>query len=95
MTETLKTYTRHEIRELVPAQHHETVNKWLARGDGIAVYRNHDLGDRLMLGHTQFVSFGSPAAQLETATPPERLPDIGRAINWRYRLEGIYTGGAL
>ena len=35
-------------------------------------------------------SFGSPAAQLETDHPPQTLPDIGGAINWRYQLIGTY-----
>lgn len=70
------------------------VNCWLARGDGIAVYENQELGNP-DLGHRKFVSFGSPAAQLETANPPERLPDIGNTINWRYRLVGCYIGNPL
>ena len=63
------------------------VQRWLDRGDGCAVYENHDLGHP-GVGHKQFVSFGSTAAQLETDTPPQRLPDIGNAINWRYQLVG-------
>lgn len=94
MTETTKTFTRDEARALVPAQHHAQVNRWLARGDGIAVYSNHEIGHP-DLGHRQFVSFGSAAAQLETSTPPDRLPDIGTRINWRYWLDGVYRGEAL
>jgi hypothetical protein len=90
----MKTFTLDEIRELVPGEHHRAVNKWLARGDGIAVYQNHDLGS-IDVGRRQFTSFGSPAAQLETDTPPQTLPDIGTKINWRYQLEGVYRGGAL
>lgn len=67
----------------------ETVNRWLARGDGIAVYENQDMGHP-ELGHRQFLSYGSSDAQLETNEPPIRLPDIGGAINWRYQLIGVY-----
>jgi hypothetical protein len=88
------TFTREEITALLDPTHVATVNRWLTRGDGVAVYRNEDLGSR-NVGHCQFVSFGSPAAQLETDTPPQRLPDIGSSINWRYQLAGIYRGGAL
>lgn len=37
-----------------------------SRGDGVAVYENHDLGHP-ELGQRQYVSFGGPEAQLETA----------------------------
>lgn len=68
----------------------DTMNVWLARGDGIAVYTNEDMGHP-ELGDKRFVSYGSPAAQLETDTPPVQLPDgIGGSVNWRYRLTGTY-----
>lgn len=70
------------------------LNRWLDRGDGIAIYENQDLGHP-ELGHVQFLSYGSPAAQLETEEPPVRLPDIGGAINWRYQLVGVYRGAML
>ena len=88
----LKQLTKGEL-DLDPRDY-PVVNRWLQRGDGIAVYENHDLGHP-ELGHRQFVSFGSPAAQLETDTPPEGLPDIGGRINWRYRLVGVYRGELL
>jgi hypothetical protein len=66
-----------------------TITMWLARGDGAAVYQNRDLGDPER-GALKVVSYGSPAAQLETGSPPARLPDIGRDINWRYSLIGTY-----
>lgn len=65
------------------------VERWIARGDGAAVYRNHDLGHP-DVGAPKIVSYGSPAAQLETDEPPEQLPDIGGQINWRYRLVATY-----
>lgn len=67
--------------------HHPLIQAWLDRGDGCAVYENHDLGhpDR---GHRKCVSYGSKVAQLEEETPPNRLPDIGSEINWRYVLIG-------
>lgn len=67
------------------------INRWLARGDGAAVYENHDLGHP-EVGHVQITSYGSSAAQLETDEPPSRLPDIGGQINWRYQLIGTYRG---
>jgi hypothetical protein len=72
------------------------INRWLARGDGAAVYRNQDLGHP-ELGHVKIVSYGSPQAQLEVDTPPQRLSDglSAGAINWRYQLEGTYRAGPL
>lgn len=72
----------------------QLVNRWLARGDGVAVYENCDLGHR-DAGLCQLVSFGSSAAQLETSTPPMQMPDIGSRVNWRYRLAGTYRGEPL
>jgi len=69
------------------------VARWHARGDGAAVYQNHDLGHP-EVGHVKITSYGSPAAQLEVpeAELPERLPDglPAGAINWRYTLIGVY-----
>jgi hypothetical protein len=113
------------------------VSVWYARGDGAAIYRNHDLGHP-QVGMPKIASYGSPYAQLEVDTvhvtndstdgkaveraqrtmaawhergykvapvpedgqehvrdkvcpacsvPPAQLPDIGGAINWRFRLE--------
>lgn len=70
------------------------MNVWLERGDGVAVYENVDLGHP-GLGHKQFVSFGSPKAQLEVEEPPTRMPDIGAQINWRYHLKAVYRGEPL
>lgn len=76
------------------------IDGWVARGDGCAVYRNEDLGHPDM-GRLKFVSFGSAAAQIVTEypgiparEPPDRLPDIGDEINWRYVLIGVYREGA-
>jgi hypothetical protein len=90
----VRTFTPDEVRELIDPAHLPTVNRWLTRGDGVAIYRNHDLGSR-DVGHVKATSYGSPAAQLETDTPPQTLPDIGHSINWRYQLEGVYRGGTL
>lgn len=70
------------------ADHYATVQKWLDRGDGCAVYENAELGHPA-LGSRKFVSFGSEQAQIEADTPPQTLPDIGGSINWRYQLVGI------
>ena len=79
--------TEEEMLELLNPMYHGMVQRWLDRGDGVAVYKNADLGHP-DLGHMQFVSFGSEKAQLEVDEPPQRMPDIGGAINWRYQLEG-------
>jgi hypothetical protein len=68
------------------------VQHWLDRGDGAAAYENQELGHP-GLGECRIVSYGSPAAQLETDTPPEQLPDMGGNVNWRYRLAGVYRPG--
>jgi hypothetical protein len=74
------------------AQNREVITRWLDRGDGCAVYEDHNLGSP-NAGHRQFVSFGSPAAQLEGPNPPQRLPDIGGVINWAYQLVAVCHGG--
>lgn len=95
----MKTFDRTEIIDILtelemPRQGAVSVlNHWLERGDGVAVYQNVDLGNQ-EIGHRQFVSFGSEEALLP-GEPPERMPDVGGAINWRYILEGIYRGEAL
>lgn len=63
----------------------ELFSRWLSRGDGVAVYENHDLGHP-EVGHRQWMSYGGTAAQLEVDTPPTTLPDIGGRIHWRYQL---------
>lgn len=72
----MKTLTRAELSHHFQAEflHDEdpdlyersrhTINRWLERGDGVAVYQNEDLGHP-ELGKRQFVSFGSRNAQLE------------------------------
>lgn len=70
------------------------VNRILSRGDGLAVYMNGDLSSSTC-GEVRMASYGSPAAQLETDTPPIQLPDIGNQINWRYQLSGTYKGEQL
>lgn len=72
--------------EWADASAHATIKRWLDRGDGVAVYENQDLGAR-NLGHRQFMSYGSSAALIEQAEPPERCPDIaGKSPNWAYYL---------
>lgn len=96
----MKTMTRQEfeafVREyysrnktgMTPDKVLSITSNWFARGDGAAIYRNHDLSSSYV-GDVQIVSFGSPFAQLEVDEPPQRLPDIGGAINWQYQLEAI------
>lgn len=103
---TIQQYTRDEIEEALTSLFSEReypdlteamrnrVNRWIDRGDHVAVYENHDLGS-LWLGDKRLVSFGSPAAQIEVETVeelPYRLPDIGGHLGWRYLLVGVYTG---
>jgi hypothetical protein len=87
----MKTFTSDEIKEILDPQFWPVINGWLGRNDGVAVYRNEAM-DSIGHGERQFVSYGSELSQLETKEPPERLPDIGGKINWRFRLEGIYRG---
>lgn len=99
-----KEYTAEELQGLL-AESAESDHGWLAeaigklnkileRGDSIAVYANEDPGSP-SVGHRQYVSYGAKFAQIETARPPEQMPDIGNAINWRYRLAGTYNGAKL
>ena len=86
--------TEEELFSLLDEEHHDTVRKWLDRGDGVAVYQNIAL-DHSRMGQRKFVSYGSEKCQLEpchcdeAGCPPNRLPDIGGQINWPYRLEGV------
>ena len=87
-----KTFSEYMVNHFPLIQHPEIVamvNTWLARGDGAAVYENHDLGSR-NAGEARIASFGSPEAALGTDEPPEILPDIRRQVNWRYQLVGRY-----
>lgn len=93
----MKTYTKPEIVEVLAEVleiNRDTFNRWLSRGDGIAVYENTAM-DSYACGHRQFASFGSPAAQIESPEPPSRMPDIGHNINWKYQLVGTYKGETL
>jgi hypothetical protein len=69
----------------------DQIERWLERGDGAAIYENHDLGSP-EIGMPKIVSYGSPRSQLETDEPPTTLPDIGNAINWRFQLVATYRG---
>lgn len=69
------------------------IEVWLDRGDTALIYQNEDLGHP-ELGALQIVSYGSDEAQLPAASflqPPQSLPDIGPAINWRFCLSGGFT----
>jgi hypothetical protein len=90
-------YTRAAFQELLDEHFGQNANRqqterqtqtWFARGDGAAVYQNHDFGSPNQ-GHIKIVSYGSAQAQLE-GEPPDRLPDTGDFINWRYVLIGTY-----
>lgn len=83
--------TEEDLFKILDEEHHQTVKRWLDRGDGVAVYRNMAM-DSANCGHRKFLSFGSKQCQLEPkdlvdGQPPQRLPDIGSQINWQYQLE--------
>ena len=63
------------------------LQRWLDRGDGVAWYQNANLESNRR-GHSKWVSFGSPTAQIEADEPPVRMPDVGEEINWAYQLVG-------
>lgn len=79
-------YSLAELDDMLPK-----LNTWLERGDGVAVYENEELGHP-QAGHVQICSFGSADAQIESELPPQRMPDIGPHINWRYSLLMAYKG---
>jgi hypothetical protein len=89
--------TKEQLTELLDPetrdQNMDIISRWLARGDGCAVYTNMELGHP-NAGHRKFTSFGSKAAQLEVEEPPTRLPDIGSTINWRYQLTHVCKASA-
>jgi hypothetical protein len=87
-----RTLTAIEAAEIVGDDAITAVNAWLARGDGIAFYRNHDLGHP-DAGAYRICSFGSDQAQF--VVPPEQLPDFPGEVNWRYRLDAVYRGTEL
>lgn len=66
------------------------IRNWLRRGDKAAIYQNMDLASSRS-GHIKIVSYGSPAAQIETDAPPVRLPDTEKEANWAYQLIAICT----
>jgi len=84
-----KTLTEEALRDILPEGSWPQVEKWLDRGDGVAVYQNAAL-DSAGMGDRKFVSFGSPYALLTDAEPPTRLPDIGPQINWNFQLEATH-----
>lgn len=133
METTTRQFSADEIRSYIGAKYGpgtgrviERLNTWLARGDGVAVYENADLGHR-EFGWPQLASFGSINSQLEPRCgtcgmsaeedesgnwvhcvvrvpddhavdypgPPQKMPDVGGRINFRYQLQGIYRGDQL
>lgn len=84
-----------ELLDMADEDVRELLDRLIARvhgrgGGGIAVYVNVDFGHPDFC-HRQFVSFGHPEAQIETADPPTILPDIGGSINWRYHLQARWN----
>jgi len=62
------------------------IEKWWARGDGAAVYVNHDMSSR-SVGQVVVASYGSPEAQIPEDVPPRELPCGLMPTAWAYRLE--------
>ena len=61
--------------------------RWLDRGDGVAVYENMALDSR-NLGQLVFMSYGSEAAQIEEDEAPKIMPDMRMySTPWAYRLK--------
>lgn len=90
----MKTFTIEEAQSMIEPAIRPVINRWLERGDGCAVYENHAM-DGHGHGEKQFVSYGSKQCQLEVEEPPQRLPDIGGMINWKFQLIGTYRGEPL
>lgn len=64
------------------------VSRAHARGDGIAVYENKSF-DHSQGGRRVFMTFGSKDAQIESAEPPDKMPDAGIVTSpWAYLLVG-------
>lgn len=88
-----KTVTADDIRAGLDRLSLDLLNQWLEDGKTVAVYENVELGHPEM-GHRKYVTCGTERSQLGMVAP-ERLPDIGDQINWRYMLVGTYQGPAL
>lgn len=94
---TAQTWTKEELALFIAdrygvdqfAQIWAQIGGWIQRGDGAAIYTNADLGSP-NVGEPRIASYGSAQAQLEGDTPPQRLPDIGNVINWRFWLDATY-----
>jgi hypothetical protein len=80
---------KEELVGILPDGSLAAIERWLARGDGVACYQNMAM-DSSQHGHRKFVSFGSKEAMLETDTPPDRLPDTETMIHWAYQLVSTY-----
>ena len=63
--------------------------RWLARGDAIAVFSNHDLGHP-QVGHTLFLPLDAEErGRVEIGRT--RAPDGTHGLGWRYLLETVTT----
>lgn len=67
--------------------HPDALAAMKARGGRWAAFQNHAM-DSNQLGHLRFIKFG-PGCTFESADAlPERHPDTGDCIGWRYLLVG-------
>jgi hypothetical protein len=81
-----KSISADEIRAGLDPLSLELVNQWLESGTAVAVYENVDLGHP-ECGHRKYLTTRTFKGEV-----PERLPDWGDQINWRYMLVGTYGG---
>jgi len=98
----MEVWTKEKLFEYVLEQYGDQaldaknlIERWLSRGDGAAIYTNHDLGSSTV-GEPRIVSYGSRNANLEGRVPPVRLPDglPAGAVNWRFQLDAVCGGPA-
>jgi len=90
----MKTFTADELTVIILPDHRHTLNTWLNRGDGVAIYRNLTVGP-LNSNEYKFLSYGSKACMLATETPPKHLPDMHGIYNAGFELQGVYYGEPL
>lgn len=88
---TRREYEEFMARELKEYAHDvmQKTDKWLERGDGVAIYRNEAM-DSSGFGDLQMISYGSSSCQWDGTDPPLQLPDIGSSVGWRFRLYATF-----
>lgn len=67
----------------------DAFERWIARGDAIGVFRNHDLGS-FNCGHRIFLPL-TPEEQGTVEISKTRAPDGPYGLGWRYLLDSVHT----